>query len=78
MLVTEELPVAPVQLSKIYSAAGVAVIEAVSPSLYCLVIGDTIPPSFGMAFVVKVYFMGSEEQEKRNETENNKINFFIF
>ena len=67
MLVAEELPVAPVQLSKTYSAAGVAVIEAVSPSLYCLVTGDTVPPSLGMAFVVKVYFMGSEEQEKKKQ-----------
>tara|TARA_B100000767_G_C19747823_1_gene529356 strand:+ start:1475 stop:1633 length:159 start_codon:yes stop_codon:yes gene_type:complete len=50
----KESPEAPDQLLKIYSEAGVAIIEAISPSLYCLFVGDTVPAFFGFTEVVKV------------------------
>ena len=78
------VPVAPVQLEKIYSPAGVAVIFTVASSLYCPLAGVTVPPAVGFAAVVKVYFIGGgggsslpDEQELISEILNNsRIIFF--
>jgi hypothetical protein len=82
-LVVAVVPVAPVQLEKRYSPAGVAVILTVAPSVYCPVVGATVPPAVGLAAVVKVYFTGGgagsssalEEQDTTNKTDNSKRNF---
>ena len=58
ILAVAVVPVAPVQLEKRYSPAGVAVILTVASSLYCPLAGVTVPPSVGLATVVKVYFIG--------------------
>ena len=67
----------PVQLSNTYSDAGVAVIEAISPSSYCLLLGLTIPPSIGLEIVVRVYIIGSLLQEIISK-KNKKYIFRIF
>ena len=48
------VPVAPVQSLNKYSAEGVATRLATSPSLNSLVLGVTVPPSAGLAEVVRV------------------------
>ena len=58
-IVVSSVPEAPVHLSKIYSAAGEAIRLAVSPSLYCLVSGFTVPASAGFTEVVNVYLIVS-------------------
>jgi len=60
-----------------YSAAAVAVKLAVSPSLYYLVSGKTVPASTGLDEVVKVNFIVSLVQENKNNTDNKRMNFFI-
>jgi hypothetical protein len=80
-------PVAPDQLEKRYSPAGVAVILTVAPSLCCPLAGVNVPPAVGLAAVVKVYFIGGgggsslpDEQELISEILNNsrKIFFIIY
>jgi hypothetical protein len=77
------VPVAPVQLKKRYSAAGVAVILTVAPSVCCPLAGVIVPPVVGLADVVRVYLItgaGSsvpDEQDTTNKTDNSKNNFLI-
>jgi hypothetical protein len=78
------VPVAPVQLEKRYSPAGVAVILTVASSLYCPLAGVTVPPVVGLAEVVKVYFIGAggrssspDEQELISEILNKSRNIFF-
>ena len=54
-----------------------AVIVAVSPSSYCLVVGDTATHSLGLAEVVKVYITGSLLQDITNKKDKKRANFFI-
>ena len=83
-LVVAVVPVAPVQVEKRCSAAGVAVIFTVAPSLCCPLAGDIVPPVVGLADVVRVYLItgaGSssalDEQDTTNKTDNSKNNFLI-
>ena len=76
-IVVSSVPSAPVHLSKTYSAAGVAIRVAVSPSLYCLVEGITTPVSTGLTDVVNIYMIGSGEQDTTNKTDNSRRIFFI-
>ena len=49
----------PVHFSKTYSAFGVAVTVATSPDSYCPLVGETVPPSVGLAVAVRVNNTGS-------------------
>ena len=66
---------APVHLSNTYSAAGVAVTDICCLSSTVPPLGLTNPLSTGLTDVVKVYFIGSSEQDTTNKTDNSRRSF---
>ncbi len=77
MLVLLFSPDTPAQLKKVYSSDGVAFKTTVSPSSNCDVIGKRVPPSVGLADVVRVYKIGSFEQEMIDKKKRKEKSLFI-
>ena len=77
MLVVLFSPDTPAQLKKTYSSVGVAFKTTVSPSSNCAELGKRAPPSVGLVEVVRVYKIGSFEQEIIAKKKRKEKNFFI-
>jgi len=77
MLVVLFSPDTPDQLKKTYSSEGVAFKTTVSPSSNCAELGKRVPPSTGLVEVVRVYKIGSFEQEIIAKKKIKEKSFFI-
>jgi len=77
MLVVLFSPDTPDQLKKTYSSEGVAFKTTVSPSSNCAELGKRVPPSAGFVEVVRLYKIGSFEQEIIAKKKIKEKSFFI-